>query len=184
MTSVLLLQDGEGPARPPLPHRWRGAHLKKRGCLFYGPYFMASPVNLSLRWAFAPSYYCVFHCLASCLRQIGFPTGGINKDNPIADSISPREGWWRPAAALLGGKDVEKRPVLGPRGAPSALARSENHDLYLLPDADKLDLTFALSLDNGGNVNMWVNSTFKGGREVRITTGISESRPDLETLFI
>lgn len=31
---------------------------------------------------------------------------------------------------------------------------------------------------------MWVNCTFKGGREVRITTRISESRPDLETLFI
>lgn len=110
--------------------------LKKLCCLFYGPYFMASPVNLPSRRAFAPSYYCVFHCLASCLRQIGFPTGGINKDNPIADSISSREGWWRPAAALLGGKYVKKKRLfLGPRESPSTLARSEKDELYLLPPA-------------------------------------------------
>lgn len=66
----------------------------------------------------------------------------------------------------------------------STLARSEKHDLCLLPDADKLDPTLAASLDNGGNVNMWVNCTFKGGREVRITTRISGSRPDLKTLYI
>lgn len=69
--------------------------LERLWLLFYRPFLTARPVVLSFRWTFAPSYDCVFHCLASCLRPIGFPTGGINKDNPISDSISS------PASASL-----------------------------------------------------------------------------------
>lgn len=72
---------------------------------------MARPVVLSFRWTFAPSYYYVFHCLASCLRPIGFPTGGINKDNPIADSISSPT-WLVATSRRSAGTKICKKPCL------------------------------------------------------------------------
>lgn len=102
------------PLFPPFPHRWCWAYpaiLEKLWLLFYRPFFMARPVVLSFRWTFAPSYYYVFHCLASCLRPIGFPTGGINKDNPIADSISSPT-WLVATSRRSAGTKICKKPCL------------------------------------------------------------------------